>query len=106
MLRSNLKNLADKKKQHRDKYLKQQPVITALYKFKQRLHRFLTRKHCTARQCRRLLPIFLKMLKQIKRNPYNPLQTLAKTLHNWREEIVQRWSNGITEGFHRKMKLF
>ncbi|RJT39180.1 transposase, partial [Legionella taurinensis] len=31
------------------------------------------------------------------------------TLDSWKEEIVRMWrfskSNGITEGFHRKMKL-
>ena len=35
--------------------------------------------------------------------------TLAKTLTSWREEIGCMWrfskNNGITEGFHRKMKL-
>jgi transposase len=33
----------------------------------------------------------------------------AKTFHQWQEEIARMWrftkSNGITEGFHRKMKL-
>jgi transposase len=32
-----------------------------------------------------------------------------KTLYQWREEVVRMWrftkNNGITEGFHRKMKL-
>ena len=35
--------------------------------------------------------------------------TLATTLEDWSEEIVRMWrftrNNGITEGFHRKMKL-
>jgi transposase len=34
---------------------------------------------------------------------------LAKTLTDWIEEIARMWrfsrNNGITEGFHRKMKL-
>jgi transposase len=38
-----------------------------------------------------------------------PAVTLAKTLSDWTEEIVRMWrfspNNGITEGFHRKMKL-
>ena len=37
------------------------------------------------------------------------LVRLGKTLYQWREEVVRMWrfskSNGITEGFHRKMKL-
>ena len=109
VLQSNPENLPDKKQHQRDEYLKQQPVIAGLYAFKQRLHRLLMKKHCTAKKCRRLLPLFLNILKQLKQNPFKPLQTLAKTLHNWREEIVRMWrftkNNGITEGFHRKMKL-
>ena len=35
--------------------------------------------------------------------------TLGKSLSEWTEEIVRMWrftkNNGITEGFHRKMKL-
>lgn len=46
----------------RDKYLQQQPVIAALYHFKRRLHRLLLKKHRTAKQCKRLLPLFLKYL--------------------------------------------
>ena len=37
------------------------------------------------------------------------MKTLSETLEAWLEEIVRMWrftrSNGITEGFHRKMKL-
>lgn len=39
--------------------------------------------------------------------PIKPLKRLAKTLTSWHEEIARMWrftkSNGITEGFHRKM---
>jgi transposase len=38
-----------------------------------------------------------------------PIVTLANTLKSWQEEIACMWrftkNNGITEGFHRKMKL-
>ena len=41
--------------------------------------------------------------------PVGPLQTLADTLEGWQEPIACMWrfvrNNGITEGFHRKMKL-
>jgi transposase len=41
--------------------------------------------------------------------PIPSCQALAKTLESWQEEIGRMWrftkSNGITEGFHRKMKL-
>ncbi len=72
--------------------------------------RLLMKKHRTAKQCVRLIPLFLKRLQQLKESPLAPLQTtLAKTLYLWREEVVRMWrftkNNGITEGFHRKMKL-
>jgi len=37
------------------------------------------------------------------------MRKLSQTLRSWLEEIVRMWrfarSNGITEGYHRKMKL-
>lgn len=58
---------------------------------------------------KRLLPVFIKMVEQLKHSHFKPLNTLGKTLYRWREEIVRMWrftkNNGITEGFYRKMKL-
>ena len=52
---------------------------------------------------------YLQCINQLKASAFQPLKTLGKTLYQWREEIVRMWrftkSNGITEGFHRKMKL-
>lgn len=66
-------------------------------------------KHRTAHYCRQLLPVFLEYLKELKTSGFKALKTLGKTLYNWREEVVRMWrftkSNGITESFHRKMKL-
>jgi transposase len=49
------------------------------------------------------------MVKQLREINFKHLASLGKTLHAWREEIVRMWrftkNNGITEGFHRKMKL-
>jgi transposase len=49
------------------------------------------------------------MIKELKQSPFHSLMTLGKTLYCWRDEVVRMWrfskSNGITEGFHRKMKL-
>ncbi len=54
-------------------------------------------------------PEFLELIKQLKAATFEPLVKLGKTLYKWREEIARMWrftkSNGITEGFHRKMKL-
>jgi len=80
-----------------------------IYHFKDELHRLLMIKHQTKRECKRLLPKFLQMVQELKASPFKYLQTLGNTLYSWREEIVRMWrftkNNGITEGFHRKMKL-
>lgn len=45
----------------------------------------------------------------LKESSFPHFKTLGKTLYEWREEIARMWrftkNNGITEGFHRKMKL-
>ena len=108
-LRTRMDNLTTKRRLKRETYLAQQPAIAAIDHFRQRLHRLLLKKQCTAKRCKRLLPIFIKMLANLKQSPLKHLKTLGKTLHEWREEIVRMWrftkNNGITEGFHRKMKL-
>lgn len=109
MLRTHPERLSEKQIQKRDEYFKQHPLIKEIYDFKQRLHRLLMIKRRRAKQCKRLIPLFLAKIKQLKQTALKPLQTLGKTLYQWREEIARMWrftkSNGITEGFHRKMKL-
>lgn len=109
MLRTKPEYLSDYKKDKLYNFFKQHPAIQALYHFKVRLLTLLKYKHRKARHCRRLIPIFLNMIKQLKTATFEPLVKLGKTLYKWREEIARMWrftkSNGITEGFHRKMKL-
>lgn len=108
-LRTNPDNLSAERLKKRDEFLLQQPAIAAIYAFKRKLHRLLMKKTLMARQCRKVIPIYLKMIKALKESGFKKLVTLGKTLYQWREEIVRMWrfskSNGITEGFHRKMKL-
>jgi transposase len=108
-LRTKPCNLSHDRHIKRNAYLQTQPAIAAIYDFKQELHELLTIKTQTAHECKKLLPRFLNMVQQLKESPLTPLKTLGKTLYKWREEIVRMWrftrNNGITEGFHRKMKL-
>jgi len=108
-LRTKPERLASKRLIKRDDYLKKQPMIESIYQFKQKLYRILMKKTMTKRQCKRIIPIFLNMIKLLKQSPFKKLKTLGKTLYQWREEVVRMWrfkkNNGITEGFHRKMKL-
>lgn len=108
-LRTKEQNLADKRRRVRDHYLNKNPVIATLYHFQVRLYRLLMKKTRTAKQCRRLIPLFLNTIQQLKKSPFQALAKLGRTFYLWRDEIVRMWrfskNNGITEGFHRKMKL-
>jgi transposase len=46
---------------------------------------------------------------RLKQSCFEPLVSLANTLRSWAQPIACMWrfsrNNGITEGFHRKMKL-
>ena len=108
-LRTKPNNLSEKRRIKRDEYLKQQPIIAAIYQFKQQLYELLMKKTMQAKRCQKAIPLFLNMIAELKQSPFKRLVTLGKTLYQWREEVVRMWrfskSNGITEGFHRKMKL-
>jgi transposase len=108
-LRTRPDNLSSIRLAKRDNYLKLNPAINAIYDFKQLIHRLLMKKSMKVRHCKRLIPLFLKMISDLKESPFKRLITLGKTFNQWREEIVRMWrftkNNGITEGFHRKMKL-
>lgn len=108
-LRTKTANLTSKRLQKRNAYFNQQPAIEALYRFKNQLYGLLMLKTRKAKQCKHFIPIFLDLIKELKQSPFEHLRKLGKTLFAWKEEIVRMWrftkNNGITEGFHRKMKL-
>jgi len=90
-------------------YLKAHPAMEAVYGFWQKLNRLLRIKHRTARHCRRLIPVFLKALQELRSPVSAPLNLLGDTFDSWKEEIVRMWrftkTNGITEGFHKQMEM-
>jgi len=87
----------------------QYPAIGVLHRQMTKLWKLLSIKSRTARQCRPIARKFLSLVGQLASSGFAPLATLARTLNNWQEEIACMWrftkNNGITEGFHRKMKL-
>lgn len=109
LLRTRPDNLTPQKKVKRDAFLAENPAIDAVYQFQQRLHTVLMQKTLTKVRCQKLIPVFLDMLDELKQSPFKALASLGKTLNLWKDEIACMWrfskSNGITEGFHRKMKL-
>ncbi|CZP75510.1 Transposase and inactivated derivatives [Legionella pneumophila] len=109
LLRTKPDKLTPHKKIKRDSFLAENPAIEAIYHFQQQLHELLMNKTLTKVRCRKIIPLFLKMIQDLKQSPFKSLVALGKTLDSWKEEIACMWrfskSNGITEGFHRKMKL-
>lgn len=87
----------------------QQPVLQGIYELKEKLCRLLCLKTQSKSSCRRLIPQLLEHIATLKASGFAAACTLGETLANWTQEIVRMWrftrNNGITEGFHRKMKL-
>ena len=109
LLRTKPQNLSDKKIIQRDDFLAQHPAIAAIYQFQQQLHQLLMNKTCNKDYCKTLAPQLLHMIAALQQSPFKYLRTLGRTLDSWKNEIACMWrfskNNGITEGFHRKMKL-
>jgi transposase len=109
LLRTRPDNLTPEKKVKRDEFLAQNPAIDAIYQFQQQLHTLLMKRALTQKGCRKVIPTFLEMLSELKQSSFKALASLGRTLCSWKEEVARMWrfskSNGITEGFHRKMKL-
>ncbi len=90
------------------RYFLEHPTMKPIYEFKQKLVKLLLIKRQTKHQCKKLIPVLLDYIQQLKNAILEPLVTLGKTLESWQEEVAKMWrftkSNGITEGFHNKMK--
>jgi len=93
----------------RFRYLKARPALKALSDEMQALRILLNLKHQTARPCRRLSRRLFGFIERFLESGFESMKTLAETLSSWIEPIARMWrftkNNGITEGFHRKMKL-
>ena len=109
LVRRHEENLKPEQRPKLLEYLKAHPAFGDLYFFKQRLCRLLRIKERTQRQCRRLIPYFLRAIERLKAIGLKPLVQLAETFDSWKEEIVRMWrftkNNAITEGFHTKMEM-
>ncbi len=86
------------------------PKIKVLYEITQKLMELLNEKMCKYKDCKSwLIPKLLKYIELLKNCGFTLFRKLGRTIKNWQEEIARMFrftrSNGITEGFHRKMKL-
>jgi len=102
-------NLSDQNKKKLDQYFEQQPIIKNLWLFWQDLAELCRNKGKNYGACRKLVRELLSKVKMLKASPFIPLKTLGRSLANWIDAIACMFryyrSNGIVEGFHRKMKL-
>lgn len=109
LMRRHESGLHPEQKKRLFKYFERIPALKIIWEFKQRLCQLLLVKRQTKQQCRKLMPFYLKYVRELKESAFEAFRTLGKTLESWSQEIVRMWrftkSNGITEGFHNKMEL-
>ena len=97
--------------QHRrlEELLERHPTLRPIHEMKERLWRLLGLKTQNPISCRHHIRQLLSLISILRESGLEAALTLAKTLSDWTEEIVRMWrftrNNGVTEGFHRKMKL-
>jgi transposase len=109
LLRKEPKRLTPSERDRLEMVFKNHPVLRPVHAEMHDLRRLLNKKHQTAARTKHLILKLLSHIKKYRAEAHAPMQTLAKTLQSWRCEIAAMWrftkNNGITEGFHRKMKL-
>lgn len=101
--------LTEHKRQKLEDYFAKQPAIKNLWLFWQELAQLCRNKGKNPAECRKLVRELLSKVEQLKQSPFRPMKALGKSIISWLDEIARMFryyrSNGIVEGFHRKMKL-
>lgn len=111
LLAKNADALTPEQQVKREAYFKKQPAIKNLYLFKEELKAFLMTKGKSRKKLKKegIIQTFLRFMEQLENAGFDVMKTLGKTLRSWSTEILRMftvpYSNGVTEGFHRKMKL-
>ncbi|HEY2015341.1 MAG TPA: transposase [Bryobacteraceae bacterium] len=109
LLRRHRHNLRPEQHSRLAHYLKENPALEVIYRFKQRLCYLLLEKHLTRKKCAKLIPRLLRAIAELRSAILPSLVQLGNTLHASREEIATMWrftrNNGITEGFHTTMEV-
>jgi len=102
-------NITSLKMEKLERYFDHQPAIRNIWIFCQELAELCRNKGKNPSACKKLIRILLKKIEMLKESPFKPMQTLGKSLTSWLNPIARMFrfhrSNGIVEGFHRKMKL-
>ena len=108
-LRTKGANLKAKQRLLLRKEFELHPEICTAYEFKERLCSLLIMKEQKRKACVPLLAEIKEMVWQMLHDAPEIFKKLGRTIRQWFEPIIRMWrfskSNGITEVFHRKMKL-
>jgi transposase len=108
-LRKAPEKLTEEQRSRLEKLFAAHPILKTLHEEMHRLRELMNHKLQSKTQCKEHIGRLLATIRHLRENQAAPLQTLANTLENWMEPIACMWrfarNNGITEGFHRKMKL-
>ena len=109
LLRTRLDHLQPDQRGRLHQLFAQHPLLQGIYELKERLGALLRLKDQSKPACRAHIRQLLELIATLRQSGLEAAVTLAKALSDWTEEIVRMWrfsrTNGITEGFHRKMKL-
>jgi transposase len=109
LLRTRRDRLAADRQHDLDRLLREQPVLAPIHALKEKLCALLCLRTQTPWQCQDHIRSLFAFITTLESSGFEQAQRLAKTLTSWTEEIVRMWrftrNNGVTEGFHRKMKL-
>jgi len=108
-LRKNPENLKELDKERLKALFKAYPAMKQLYKKQLKVRQLLNLKHQDKRSFRKHSKKYFQLDEELLDSGLQSMETLATTLKDWAEEIGRMWrfskNNGVTEGFHRKMKL-
>ena len=109
LLRARPENLSARQLLRLEKLFIEHPVLRPIYDQMHRLRALMNQKSKTKKECRPLTHQLTTFIDRLEGSGFAAMVTLAKTLRTWAEPIACMWrftkNNGITEGFHRKMKL-
>lgn len=66
------------------KYFDKYPELIPIYEFKQKLTRLMLVKRRTKRQCRRLIPVYLDYVDQLKNSVFEPMALQRGFIIKWK----------------------
>ena len=108
-LRKHRENLTERQRRLLAELFRKNRGIAIAHQFKEKLCRLLRLKGRTRAGCVKPLRELKHCVDELLHDAPVLFRKLGRTLREWFEPIIRMWrftrNNGITEGFHRKMKL-